>query len=150
MIMRFCYPEIPKVYWVDCFTYKCNSCGNIYDVTLPNGNDNLAKFKEKSGDEERWLPIYGRGGYVDLLNKLVPENSHSITMEMTKMFLVELNKYCERGINGNGFDIYLSNFNCPSCNSNNTMYLSEKVLTNPKLSWLKISCHLIEDPYIRI
>ena len=141
--MHFCEPEIPSVYWVDCFTYKCKQCGNIYEITLPNGNDNLAKLKEVNGTEVRWLPICGKGGYVDLLSQLFPEHSHTNTTATTQAFIIELNNYCEQGENGNVFELDKLRHNCTTCNSRDIEIVKEIVLTNPKLTWLKISSCLI-------
>jgi hypothetical protein len=52
-------------------TYKCENCGNVFELTFTNGYD-VIKLKEINGDEIRWLPTYGKGGYLDLITKLIP------------------------------------------------------------------------------
>ena len=146
-MIRLCEPEIPKIYWVNCFTYKCKTCGNVFDSVFPNSDD-IVKLCETDGDDVRWLPTYGEGGYLDLITKLLPEHSlcDEITMEKARAFIKELNKYCEQGEHGNGFGFSEKQIHeCINCNSEDTVIISEKVLTSPKLRWLKISCKLIKD-----
>ena len=142
--MKLCEPEIPKIYWVNCYTYKCKHCGNEFNILFPNGNY-IVKFREIDGNNIRWLPTYGKGGYLDLMTKLLPGHSlnDEITVKKAKAFIKELNKNCEQGDGGNGFDISITKFNCTNCNSEDTKYLSETVLTNPTLSWLRISSNLM-------
>ena len=143
-MMRFCEPAIPERYWVNNNTYECKQCGTIFDILFPNGND-LVKFKEVEGYETKWMPSYGKGGYLDLMTKLLP--GHSINDEITdkkaRMFVKELNKHCEQSENGREFDIDFANQCCTHCGSGETKCISENVLTNPRLAWLKISCDLI-------
>jgi len=92
------------------------------------------------------LPKTGKGGVVDLMTKLIPKFSinDEITMAISKQFIVELNKYCEQGKTGNGFEYCHMREECEKCRSTDLMLVKEKVLNNPELSWLKISCDLLE------
>ena len=144
-MVEFCEPEIPDIYWVNNLKYKCKNCWNFYDIVIPNGDD-VWKFKEIDGDEIRWLPNDGIGGYDDLKFKLAPQYSpDNMTKAQYEFFIKELNKHCEQGKTGNGFGLCVQKYNCPNCKSKDTEYLSEEVLTKPKLPWLKISCDLMNQ-----
>ena len=138
--MLLCEPEIPDKYWVNCFTFMCRNCDTNFDIVFPNDNY-IVKFEEVGGGEVKWLPSYGRGGYIELITKLIPEHTSDdeITMAKASTFIRELNKCCEKGTSGNGYDFCRTKFECPNCNSRDLTTIEEKVLTNPKLSWLKIS-----------
>ena len=69
-MIKYCIPELPEKYWVNQLNYKCESCGNSFEVFLPNGND-IVKFREINGSEIRWLPTYNKGGYIDLMTKII-------------------------------------------------------------------------------
>ena len=142
--MKFCNPEIPEIYWVNCINYSCKDCGVTFGIAIPNGND-LIKLKEMNGNEEKWLPTYGKGGYLDLLQKLLPDFQikHELTHKKASEFIAELNKNCEKSFNGNGYNFDYFNAVCTNCNSKNTEYVCEKGLINPVLPWLKISCGLM-------
>jgi hypothetical protein len=113
---------------------------------FPNGDD-IVKLEEINGDDTRWLPIYGQGGYLDLLIKLIPGHSlnDKITMEKSRFFTGELQKYSEKGKHGNGFEISYRKSECKICKSGDIDVLSEKLLEKPALPWLKISCDLLCD-----
>ncbi|NMC55908.1 MAG: hypothetical protein GYA50_01625 [Eubacteriaceae bacterium] len=142
-MINYCEPEIPEIYWINSLTYKCENCGNVFELTFTNGYD-VIKLKEINGDEIRWLPTYGKGGYLDLITKLIPEHSKDdvITMIESKKFIKELKKYSEKGSNGQGFDFSIARHECINCKSKELKILDEKVLMKPKLTWLKISCEL--------
>jgi len=144
-MVKLCEPKISGAYWVNRITYKCKKCGNVFEIIFENGNE-LVKFEEINGNEVRWLPTYDKGGYLDLMTKLIGYSSgDEITMAKTKAFIQELNKHCEHGKTGNGFDLSTTKFECPSCKSKDKETLKEDVLTNPKLPWLQISCDLIME-----
>jgi hypothetical protein len=142
-MIKLCEPEVPIKYSVNCFTCKCKICGNIFEVIFPNGDD-ILKLEEIDGDDVRWLPIYGQGGYLDLLAGLMPEYdlNDKITMKVSRIFMDRLQKYSEKGINGNGFKISYRKGECTNCKSKDVIVFSEKIFENPKLSWLKTSCDL--------
>ena len=144
-MVKFCEVPKPKVYWVNRHTYQCNNCQNVFNSVF--GNDYIVKFREMDGNGERWLPIYGKGGYLDLMTKLISGHSFndSISVAKAKMFIEELNKHCEQGDSGNGFySDHKAVYECPNCGSRDTKILREEVLTNPNLAWLKVDCILLE------
>lgn len=143
--MNYCTPEIPKVYWINSIIYKCNNCQYEFEFLAANGNE-LVKYQEVNGNKIRWLPVYGKGGYLDLMCKLIPEFSpdREITMEIAKKFNVLLQKYIEPSASGNTFTLADYNRYCPKCNSKDLTEINGNVLTNPNVEWLKISCDLIK------
>jgi len=148
-MVKFCVPIIPEIYEIKCLIYVCNSCGNIFAIALPN-YDGLVMFKEIDGEEIRWLSTYEKGGYLDLMDKLIPEyssiinNSDENSMERARTFIIELNKHCEKGKHKKGFVFNTPDSICPHCTSKEATELKEIILTNPKLNWMKINCKLLE------
>ena len=144
-MVKMCVPENPGMYWLNCFSYKCNNCGNIFSIIFPNGDD-VIEFEEAGGGDIKYLPLYGIGGYLDLLAKLLPgyTKKNDGNMEMSRLFLNELNKYCEKGSKEKGFEFRHLKFRCPKCRSKDITCLKEEVHVSPEISWLKIDCSLIE------
>ena len=144
-MVKFCTPEISGAHWLNCFTYECNSCGNVFDIIFADGYD-LVEFEEENGGDIKYLPSYGKGSYLDLMTKLLPGHSlkDEITMAESKAFIVELNKYCEIGSHGKRFDFRHLKFECTNCKSKDIKILKEDVSKNPELSFLKIDCSLID------
>lgn len=60
-MIKYGIPELPEKYWVNQLSYKCQSCGNSFEVFIPNGND-IVKFTEINGFEIRWLSTFNKGG----------------------------------------------------------------------------------------
>ena len=139
--MKYSMPEIPDLYWVDRITLRCVRCGRLYEDTIPSGNE-LVKFKEIGGDEERWLPTYGKGGYLYLLKKYIPTHptNAEISIAVAENFMTQLNKRCEQGKHGNGFEFYRKKTPECLCNSRDLETIEEVTLVNPSLLWLKVSC----------
>ncbi|MHC1723771.1 MAG: hypothetical protein AB9836_11290 [Aminipila sp.] len=144
--MEFCIPpEIPNRYIINSLLYKCKNCQNEYEHLLCKGNQ-LVKYIEKNGSEVRWLPTYGQGGYLDLLERLL-ENfkmNSEITMKNAKDFDIIFQNYTEKSANGNSFVISDGRHKCPNCESKELMLISEKILENPTINWMKISCDLLK------
>lgn len=144
-MIKYCIPELPEKYWVNHLTYKCESCENSFEALIPNGND-LVKFKEINGSEIRWLPTYNKGGYIDLMTRIIKEHKFNDPIDMKKAthFIAQLQGYIEKSIDGNGFELSIDKRICPKCNSKNIKTVKENVLVNPELQWLKISCDLLK------
>ena len=143
--MKYCFPEIPKVYWIKKIVYRCKSCGYEFEYLVPNSDD-IVKYKEKGGTEIKWLPTYGKGGYLDLMCKIVPGHkvNDPITMKIAKEFNSKLSKFIETSLNGKKFTIDDNSNFCNKCNSKDVQYVRECILTSPKISWLKVSCDLLK------
>ncbi|QHI73481.1 hypothetical protein [Aminipila terrae] len=144
-MIKFCMPELPEKYWVNNLTYKCESCGSTFEVLIPNGND-IVKFKEINGSEIRWLPTFSKGGYIDLMTKIIEGHklNDSIDMKKATLFISKLQGYIEKSSHGNGFELSVDKRICPQCNSENLKIIQENVLVNPELQWLKILCDLLK------
>lgn len=143
--MNYCTSEIPKVYWINSINYRCNDCQHEFEFLTADGND-LVKYQEVNGTEIRWLPTYGKGGYLDLMGKLIPNffPDKEITMVIAKEFNVLLQKFIEPSASGNTFTLANYRRDCPKCNSKRLTEINETVLTNPNIEWLKVSCDLIK------
>lgn len=68
-----------------------------------------------------------------------------IDIKKATQFIAELQGYIEKSINGNDFELSIDRRICPQCNSRNLKTVKEKVLVNPELQWLKISCDLLKQ-----
>ncbi len=141
--MRYCVPELPNKYWVTQFTYKCQSCGFVFASCIPN-DDGLVKFQEKNGDEVKWLPMYNKGGYIDLMKRIL-DYEGPIDMCISDKFIAELQKHIEKSSSGNEFYLSYHRAICPQCNSNRINTMKEIVLANPALQWMRIDRELISS-----
>ena len=90
--MKLCMPKVPKKYWVNQLTCNCKHCGCTFDILLPNSND-IVKLIEIGGNDIRWLPTYGIGGYIDLVTKLISNHNKNdeITMQKSRIFFLSRN-----------------------------------------------------------
>src|SRR5512139_2919353 len=128
--MQYCLPEIPSVYWINRARYNCESCKNDFDLYSTNGND-LVKFVESNGTEIRWLPMYGKGGYLDLFEKFMPgflASGREIIPSVALQFIKQLQSHVEPSESGNEFEQSNGKRYCPRCKSPNIKELSEEVL----------------------
>ncbi|MDD2401763.1 MAG: hypothetical protein PHD60_06110 [Clostridia bacterium] len=148
-MINYDYPhETNQKYWIKTLWYECKVCGCKFNVDLPYDND-LVKLIEKSGTQVKWLPTYGFGGYLDLAKKLAPqfngqEFTDVVSMKISKIMKLELHKYTEKGILGNGFIVGGYEHICPNCKSKELNCINEKVVEDPKLDWVKISEDLLK------
>lgn len=141
---KYCTPELPEMYWVNQSFYKCENCGNTFEICAPNGNE-IVKLREINGSEIRWLPTFNKGGYIDLMTKVIKGHkvNDPINMEKATKFIAELQGYIEKSLNGNGFGLCIDTV-CPRCNSKSIEINEENVLVNPELRWLRISCDFLK------
>ncbi|MEF2969294.1 hypothetical protein V3851_26325 [Paenibacillus sp. M1] len=146
--MKYCPPEIPGIYWIKKDIYMCKSCGHEFEYFMSNGDD-IVKYKEKDGYEIKWLPTYTKGGYLDLMQKLIPNFKYNdqITMRIAKEFNSKLSYYIEKSSNGKIFILDDAVVFCNRCNSKELQNVGEIILTSPQISWLKISCELLNLDY---
>lgn len=131
--------NVPSSYSIRNDVYRCRVCGTIFDAFFSNGNE-LVKFIEDNGTEVRWLPTFEAGGYLDLVEKLVPgyKKTQSINMSISRRFEAAFKTIQEHSNAGNTFSLAVGS-RCPSCNSDNKELLSEKILESPTLAWLRYS-----------
>lgn len=142
MTTKYCFPEIPSVYWIKKINYICKKCSLQFESLKPNG-DFVIKFIEESGQEIRWLPTYGNGGYLYLLSKLGFNNNDEITMKIAKEFDLRLKGYTEPSAQGNSFTSLVSKEVCKKCGEKELITIDEVSLTSPDVEWLKVSCDIL-------
>jgi hypothetical protein len=142
--MKYIQAETPSTLWANKITYLCDDCATIWDVIMPIDNE-FIKFVEKEGDEERWLPTYEKGGYLDLLEKLIPgfKKHNKITVHIADEFEKKFCNFQEPSSNG---QIFLMNFRvrCPKCNSHSIIIRNIESVINPDISWMRYSPIFIE------
>jgi len=148
-MINYDYPhETNQKYWIKTLSYECKVCGCKFNLEFPYDND-LVKLIEKSGTQIKWLPTYGVGGYLDLVKKLASqfngqEFTDVVSMKISKIMKLELYKYTEKGVIGNGFIVGGYEHICSNCNSKELNFINEKVVEDPKLDWVKISDDLLK------
>lgn len=128
--------KIPAMYWVKRLVYECGNCGLQVEDLIPNGHD-LVKFLERGGGA-RWLPVFGEGGYLYLMEKLVSEHRQDdeITMKKAKIFIDELEKY---DIRGRQYEFASMKRDCDYCHAKKLKLKEEQTIVNPVLEWLRIN-----------
>ncbi len=146
MTIKHCFPEIPKKYGINRYFFKCNNCSMEFEFLLPNGNY-LVKYEEVEGFETRWLPTYGKGGYLDLMKKLLPDfdERDEITVQIGKRFNELLQSRIELSPRGSKFTLARYKPTCPNCKSVDLITLEEEILASPEVEWLRIDCELMCD-----
>jgi hypothetical protein len=144
MEMRYCFPEIPEIYWLNKFEFQCKKCKHVFNILKPNGNE-IIKYHEIGGTENRWLPTYGKGGYIYLFEKLFPKFKKNEPIDMKKVNELDkkLREYTEKSSNKNSFTSLYKEDECPKCSSTELIEINCKALIAPQIDWLKISCELI-------
>jgi hypothetical protein len=137
MIDEMFQPATPPSYWVCESKRKCKNCGYEYTCVHPNGNE-IVKFQEDGGVEVRWLPTFEVGGYLDLLERMVPNYSREqqITMPIVRKFESEFKIIQEHSLLGNAFNMSVC-CECPRCSSIKAIVVSEITYDSPKLKWMK-------------
>jgi hypothetical protein len=135
--MKYIQAEIPSIYWTRIITYLCHDCGIIYEGMMPVGNE-LIKFIEKDGIEERWLPTYEKGGYFDLLENLIPgfKRTNKITVQIADEFENKFYEMQEPSTKGRTFTMNIR-VRCPECNSKSIIIRNIETLVNPNIAWMR-------------
>lgn len=128
-----------EVYWVITTEYQCHACAISFDYR--SGGYELVKLEEVGGTEERWLPTFGPGGYLDLLRQLVPEFNplSEIRPAITKSFDEKFAPYQVRSREGNSFSVARGPV-CPSCGSKDLSSVKEAVALAPPVEWMAYTC----------
>lgn len=143
--MRYCPPEVPRQYWLTQTRLRCSRCRSTFTILIPESAD-VVMLREEEGDTIKWLPVYGIGGYLDLLVKLVPDHQPSteISMKTVKLFEDRLGAVSETSKTGRPFRLDHARRTCPTCGSTEVEEVGETVLFNPPLDWLRVLCNLIK------
>ncbi len=139
--VTYCLPEIPDSYCLTQAQLRCMRCDNVFAILIPETAE-LVMLREADGNTVKWLPTYGVGGYLDLLVKLVAghQPTTEITMGTVQLFEKRLADVAETTESGRPFHLDHARRVCPSCNSLDIEELSETVLMNPPVDWLKVVC----------
>ena len=129
--------NVPETYWITATHYRCRPGAHEFSWHWAEGGE-IVKFVNTVGREERWLPTYGRYGYLELLERLVPGflRDHEIGYEVANKFrqvLMELQSSV--GLK----DVYTVDERpptCPTCNTRELDEISHEVTVNPPVTWL--------------
>ena len=141
-----CYPITPKSYCINSLDYKCSICNEESTILVPHGNE-IIKCKEVNGDETRWLPTYGNGGFLELLEILVPDNiqTNEVSIKIAREFERSLQPHMEKSTKGNLFTLVgLGRHKCFNCDSTELKLMKETMQVSPEVQWMGISCELIK------
>jgi hypothetical protein len=130
------HPTIPKAYWIREDLVRCKQCTAEFKVQFAHGNE-VVKFIEDGGYEDRWLPTFEKGGYLDLLERLVAgyRREQQITMPIAKRFESAFKGIQEVSSAGKPFSVAIG-ARCPHCSSASVDVLDEQILASPPLKWL--------------
>lgn len=141
--MTYCLPEVPDNYCLTQAQLWCSQCHYVFAILIPESAD-LVMLREADGNTVKWLPTYGVGGYLDLLVKLVPghQPATELTMRTVRLFEERLADVAEKSDSGRPFHLDYARLVCPLCHSTDAEELSETVLMNPPVDWLKVECQL--------
>ena len=109
-MVEYITAEKPSMFWVTETLYFCKQCNTEYMSLMPAGNE-LVKFVEINGCEERWLPTYTKGGYLDLLEALIHgfKRNDEITVRVGKEFEQKFSIYQKPSPNDNKYTTLFAN-----------------------------------------
>lgn len=135
--MRYIKPTPPQQYSVRKVFYSCNSCGKSFSVLQPYGND-VVKYVATDGEDERWLPTYGEGGYLYLMERLLPDfmQNQEITMAISRRFERVFSPLQKMSKNGLPFVLFIR-ARCSACGSTDLRTEKESLLNSPPLEWME-------------
>ena len=138
-MMEYVLPEIPEHYWIKKCEHKCRKCESIYDYLRPD--EGVIKLSESCGAEIKWMPILGVRGYFYFAESMISEyqTGQPIPRKSLKPFHDELSRVLEVSSNGHIFVIDNYEATCPNCGSADYVELSESLLKNPELDWIKVT-----------
>lgn len=135
--MNYVQPSPPTRYILKQTAYRCGACGAEFRVRTPQDND-LVKYIEPVSGEERWMPTYGEGGYLQMMKRLVPEfaSGKGITMAVSRKFETAFALIQERSKAGQPFRLFIRPM-CPKCGSTDLTITSETCLNSPPVCWMR-------------
>jgi rubredoxin len=139
----FMTPDIPNIFWLRKTTYLCRKCNYVFDVLNPEGDD-MVKFVEPDSNLERWMPMYGPRGYLEMFELLVPElkKGKGITVPLARLFDERFAQLQEPSPNGKFFSaLYQERERCPKCGCLDIIIQKEVVLESPAVKWLRFQIH---------
>lgn len=118
-------------YCIEELTYFCEKCQKKFFECVPS-NYELVYFTLENG-EKRFLPTYGRYGYLDLLDRLVDEwkPNDEITESISIRFITELQKITP-------YKVMFNEVKCPFCGNHNVLIMQRSPRFNRSIEWLEI------------
>lgn len=128
--------KVPEIVQLVETILRCPDCGAIF--TCRTSEDNmLVKFVDDSGTEEAWLPTFEEGGYLDVVEQCVPgfSRDQQITMQIFQRFEEKFRELLHKPASGGEWKVASGCF-CPCCKNANTEILSERIVINPKVTWI--------------
>lgn len=125
-------------YCVDELNCVCKTCTKKFSECVPS-NYELVCFLLENG-EKRFLPTYGKYGYLDLLGRLVSDwnPAKPITKSVSNQFIAELQ-------NITPYKIRESLLQCPSCGSSAIQVMKRTAQYGRTVKWLEINQSLIDN-----
>jgi DNA-directed RNA polymerase subunit RPC12/RpoP len=138
MSVRYADISIPGSYWIAVTHYRCAACGSKFEWRWPEGGE-IVKFVELGGDEERYLPTFGEGGYFWLLERLVRGYStqSEISVTVAREFRRAFAGIQELSPRGQEFVVDDRAPRCPNCGDTHVEVVSSIVERNPSVGWLR-------------
>lgn len=125
-------------YCVDQLQCVCEECKTIFLDYFP-ANYELVCFSLEDG-KKKFLPTYGKYGYLDLLSKLVDgwKQTDAITKIVLDNFLQKLQKIIP-------YKVVMDKTKCTVCGSYNIRVINRQTKLSPKVDWLEIDKDSLEQ-----
>lgn len=128
--------EVPTDFQLVETELKCVDCGRnfVWRTSLDNV---LVKFVDNTTSQERWMPTYEEGGYLDVLEQCVDDfqRDGEITMKVFREFERKFRSFQRPPATG-GYWTVASGCRCPKCDGSQVEAVTEKVVNNPIVEWL--------------
>jgi hypothetical protein len=106
-------------------------------VHLEAANDEMVKFISNSGKHVAWIPTYGKGGYIELIRRVLEDFSldREITVRMATVFETRFANFQVPPPDGG---VWKFDFGprCVNCGSSNLIEVAETIEESPPLNWL--------------
>jgi hypothetical protein len=130
------FVEYPKSYLIIETEYECAKCSSVFECRTSNDNA-VVKFVDEQFRQERWLPTFSKGGYLELVEKCVPgyRRQEELTMQVFRQFEFAFERYQHKPATGGNWSV-ASGCHCGCCGSSKLKYRSEKLLNSPPIEWL--------------
>ena len=127
-------------YCVDELDCVCKTCKKEFSECAPSDYE-LVCFLLENG-EKRFLPTYGKYGYLDLLGRLVSDwnPAKPITESVSNQFIAELQ-------NITPYQIKEYQLICPSCGSTAIQVMKKTAQYGRTVKWLEINQSLIDNDH---
>jgi len=126
--------ERPASWCTEEWTCRCTVCGTVFQKNLPADYE-LVPFSCGDG-KTRFLPVYGPGGYLDLLERLVPgwTRDQAITAKVSGALERELSRRLPYPV-----ELYSrAKLRCPACGGQEFAIEQKQTILNAPIQWLEI------------